>query len=71
MRWFHTPTPPEPKPGQSRVITKFAWFPVRIGNETRWLETVHLHQEYESYYFDEWLDGHEYCWVNKSFAESN
>jgi hypothetical protein len=69
MRWFHAPTPPEPKPGQSRVVTKFAWFPIRVGTETRWLETVHLHQEYRMYF--DMFDDPCYGWVNKSFAESN
>lgn len=32
----------------SRVVKRFAWFPVTIGDETRWLETVYLRQNYAS-----------------------
>ena len=38
MRWF------KPECGDERIITKFAWLPIRIANEVRWLETVHIRQ---------------------------
>lgn len=67
MRWSHEP---KPEIGQKRTITKFAWFPIRLGNETRWLEKVHIHQKFVPYYSDFFYD---FCydWINESFAESN
>jgi len=35
-----------PKFGDKRTITKFAFLPIKIGNQTRWLQTVTLEQEY-------------------------
>lgn len=32
------------KDGQKRVITKFLWFPKRIGNEWRWFERATIKQ---------------------------
>jgi hypothetical protein len=37
MRWTH-PTPP--KKGDTRTVTAFLWWPKRVGQETRWLETA-------------------------------
>jgi hypothetical protein len=31
------------------VITFFAWLPVTIGNETRWLELVTVRREWQEY----------------------
>lgn len=47
-----------PNNGETRIIKKFAFFPMWIGNECRWLETVYLEQAY--YY--EWYN---YRWVAK------
>jgi hypothetical protein len=35
MRWTH-PTPP--KKGDTRTVTAFLWWPMRIGSQSRWLE---------------------------------
>jgi len=45
MRW-QTEGKQYPKYGDKRTITKFAFFPIKIGNETRWWQTVTLDQEY-------------------------
>ena len=31
--------------GETRTITKFLWYPVKIERETRWLETAKIIQE--------------------------
>lgn len=51
--------------GSTRVVKRFAWFPVTIGAETRWLETVYICQKYE------WDRDRlkEYRWVNQYFVE--
>ena len=36
----------KPEKETIRVVEYFAWFPVTIGEETRWLETVRIEQEY-------------------------
>lgn len=30
----------------TRVVTRFLWFPLTIGRETRWLERVSIRQRY-------------------------
>ena len=30
------------RPYEKHIITKFAWLPIRIGRETRWLEKVRI-----------------------------
>jgi hypothetical protein len=35
------------KQGDTRVIKKFLWLPLKIGYEIRWLETVLLLQEFK------------------------
>ena len=39
MRWK---SKPKSKVGDERVITQFLILPVKIGNETRWLEKVKI-----------------------------
>ena len=53
MKWLSKPTPP-PKIGDKRVLRKFAWFPVEIGNYKVWLETYAEEQEFVE-------DAHEFC----------
>lgn len=36
----------EPREGETRVVTYFAFFPVTINHETRWLETVTVKEQY-------------------------
>ena len=38
--------PKQPYLGQHRVIHRFLWWPVTIGNETRWLEFAEIEQRY-------------------------
>jgi hypothetical protein len=47
-----------------RLVTKFLWFPVTIGSETRWLETatIRQHRVTESY------DGSFY-WTDEDFVD--
>lgn len=41
MRWYKHPM-------KKCVIKKFAWLPITIGHETRWLETVYIRRNYYS-----------------------
>lgn len=43
MRWKRKPPPKE---GQRRIVRRFAWWPICIGAEWRWVERVYLQQEY-------------------------
>lgn len=43
MRWKIVP---EPKVGDRRIVSYFAWLPVGIGGEVRWLERVTIEQIY-------------------------
>lgn len=40
MKWT---SKPEPKVGDEKTVRFFAWLPIWIGNETRWLEMVTVH----------------------------
>lgn len=42
MKFTHT----SPKDGDIQIRKFFAWFPIRIQNETRWLEQVKIEQHY-------------------------
>ena len=44
MRWFKK-RPKKAYAGYSRLVEKFLWFPLCIGNECRWFETAII--EYE------------------------
>ena len=51
MRWI------KPDYDTRRIITKFLWFPIQIGKETRWLEKATIEQCYiegEPYDDDRW-----------------
>lgn len=37
---------PRPKINSIRILEKFAWLPIEIGNEIRWLEKVRIEQIY-------------------------
>jgi len=39
---------PKPKVGEIREKTKFLWWPVKIGNEIRWLEFARIKQQYKT-----------------------
>ena len=34
------------KVGDKKIIEKFAWYPIWIGTEVRWLENVKIEKEY-------------------------
>lgn len=46
MRWKQKP---KPKEGDIRIIKKFLFFPKKIEDETRWLESAYIVQEYIRY----------------------
>lgn len=50
MRWKHQ----GPSWGEHRVIKKFLWFPLRISDETRWLERAYILQEFSL--FGKWIN---------------
>ncbi len=35
-----------PKANDERIVRRFLWLPLRIGTETRWLETARIHQKF-------------------------
>jgi hypothetical protein len=47
----------------TRIITRFALFPIRIQNEIRWLEKVTIKQEYRP-------DLRMFGWYNDSFCKT-
>jgi hypothetical protein len=47
MRWNYKP-PVYPKHADTRTREWFAWLPVTIGRETRWLERVKVLEVYDS-----------------------
>jgi len=56
MRWKSS------KHGDTRMRTRFAWFPVQIGIWVRWLETVTCSQTYHVGYSCSW-------WENDAFVD--
>ena len=52
------------KPYERHTITKFAWLPMRINGETRWLEKVHI----RCYYWVGLLSGKIY-WEYLEFVD--
>lgn len=51
--------------GRTRTIKKFLWFPLSIGNETRWLEKV-TYQEIVELYSREYKI---YKWVPQRWVD--
>jgi len=60
MRW----TSDKKKPYERHVIRKFAFFPIRIDNEVRWLEFVNV----EAYYWYGAYTGNKY-WEYERFVD--
>jgi len=58
MQWFNRPYP---KDGDTRIVTRFLLFPYRLNDETRWLETVRVKQQYTWSWYEGWWYGKE--WV--------
>lgn len=63
---FYTNNPHNPQRWDTQEITKFAFWPIKIGLETRWFETVTIEQEYQA---DGCSGGSFSGWVNKKFVE--
>ena len=57
MRWG------KPGAGDKRVVRRLALFPIRVGNEFRWLEFVRIEQTY----YDP--DYYQFPWHNTRFVE--
>lgn len=54
--------------GQKRIVKYFAIFPVTIGRDRRWFETVKIEQEFQSH-FQGFEDGNSYSWENIRFID--
>ena len=50
MRLKLKPKPPKPERFSRRTISKFAWIPIKINREIRWLEKVTVMQMYDGYW---------------------
>jgi hypothetical protein len=50
---------------ERKIIQKFLWLPLTIGNETRWLETAEL--EYRVVRFDDFMMNTKYKWEAVKF----
>lgn len=59
-------TPPSYKRGDERIITKFLWLPISIGDEIRWLEKATIKQKME-YRFDTTSGSSWFEWQNIQF----
>ena len=53
---------PEPSLFEQRIIKKFAWFPIEIDREIRWLEKVAIKQRYLVYNYTRY-------WENLCFVD--
>ena len=57
----------EPKHGDTRIVSKFLWFPVTIGDETRkWERTMIL----QTYIRRGWGEFTNYGWCNEKFIDN-
>lgn len=52
------------RPYEEHIITKFAWLPICIGRETRWLEKVRI----KRYYWIGCISGRMH-WENVEFVD--
>ena len=67
MRWK---SEPESNVGDERVISSFLILPVKIGNETRWLEKVKIRQVLKaSYTFEDGLPHLKKYWDDVEFID--
>lgn len=53
MKYQHKP---QPRVGDKQYVTKFLWFPMRIGDETRWLEKAMYVREYRGFFKFKWAE---------------
>ena len=63
MRWKHDPPP---KKGETRTVTRFLWFPKRIGRETRWLEVASWTER--ASVFERMEGGVDWVWMTDSWV---
>ena len=61
MKWKAKPTP---KNGDTKIVKKFALFPIRIKDEVRWLEICKIEMVYWYYYKENF-----YAWAYKRFID--
>lgn len=62
----------KPRKGEKRFVDKFLFFPLKIGDEIRWLEFSKIEQiGVEKRYYDVYLDVHSYYvkWMNIRFVD--
>lgn len=57
MRWYSAEV------GDTRIVYRFLFFPRKINNQTRWLESAYIRQRY---CLDSWLCGY---WIDKDFID--
>jgi len=62
MRWV-IKEKVRPTPGDTRTVSRFLWFPRKIGREMVWLETVQVKQIYDY----SWALHKDYEWCNMEF----
>ena len=55
---------PQPKPGNTRTQSKFAWLPITINQTVVWLESYIANEKYIA--GDGWYEPP--CWVETSLA---
>ena len=67
MRWKVSE---KPKENDTRIVDMFLLFPIRIGNERRWLEMAKIEQKYiYTYTYDCGFANPEGRWMNYRFID--
>ena len=66
MRWI---AKSDPRDGEIKIKRKFALFPIRIGNEVRWLEWVNIKYRFYRYYFGDPDNIFNDVWVEICFVD--
>lgn len=67
MRWI---TPEPPTEGDTRIVKRFAFLPITIGRENRWLEVCYIQQEFKLRYFEwDWEGFYDNTWVDERFVD--
>jgi len=51
---------------RTRVIERFLWFPIRVGNKVKWLEKAEIQQTWTSYHYDV-FGNQDPNWINEKF----
>jgi len=68
-----------PKIGDTKTIKRFLYFPLTLGNETRWWETANIECEYtksikaenvfDMFFSDFEITGIKYYWIKVKFVD--